>query len=146
MPVFMWNESFMPVVHEASRPTHFLTLPGSQAACVSLPRALYTCILKDIDWICVVAWTSVPPPVGFSQPVVGIFPAVFVCVSVYQSAFFRLALGGQPPAFPMMCLGNLFPGQPGYQILSQRLLAGASFCLHFSYLFEDVGCSKQDGS
>lgn len=38
-----------------------------------------------------------------------------------------------------MCLGNLFPGQPGYQILSQRLMAGASFVYTF-FFFSLQGC------
>lgn len=37
--VFMWNESFMPVVREASQPTHIHTLPGPHAASVSMPGA-----------------------------------------------------------------------------------------------------------
>lgn len=82
--------------------------------------------------VCWPTKTSIPPPLGLLANLVVHFlpsPSVFLCVCL--SALFRLALGGQPSAFPMMCLGNLFPGQPGYQILSQWLLAGASFVYTF---------------
>ncbi len=141
--VLMWNESFMPVVHEASQPTHILTLPGSHEASVSIPRAYI-----HIYWIIITKSVRrstkppVPPPLGFSQVLVYFLPSPSVSLSVSQPSSVSL-WEANLSAFPMMCLGNLFPGQPGYQILSQRLLAGASFCLHFSYLCEDVGCSKQ---
>lgn len=54
--VFMWNESFMPVVHEVSQPTHNhrLILPGPHPASVSIPRAytykLYWIIITESLW------------------------------------------------------------------------------------------------
>ncbi|KAK2906012.1 hypothetical protein Q8A73_009955 [Channa argus] len=79
--VFMWNESFMPVVHEASQPTHIVTAPGSYAA---------------------------------------------------SSALSRLTLGGQP--FNGVCLGNLFPGQPGGR---------SSTCERLLFISNNTGCSSQ---
>lgn len=42
-------------------------------------------------------------------------------------------------AYPMMCLRNRFPGQPGYQILSEAPSPGASFIYTFPYLCKGVG-------
>lgn len=76
------------------------------------------------------------------QPACSIFPAVSVCVTVCQSALFRLALGGQPFSIsndvPRKSVSratrvpNTLPAASGWCIL----------CLHFSYLWEDGGCSK----
>lgn len=96
--VFTWNDSFMPVVHEASQPTHILALPGFPCSRCTDARSSYTYIFNNTNWICVAAsQTSAPPPLGCSQPVVYFLP---VCVCLCQSAVFRLALGGQPFSIP----------------------------------------------
>lgn len=95
---FAWNDSFMPVVHEGSQPTHILALPGFPCSRWTNARSSYTHILKNTTRICAEAFqTSAPPPLGFSQPVVYFLP---VCVCLCQSVLFCLALGGQPFSIP----------------------------------------------
>lgn len=95
---FMWNDSFMPVVHEACQPTRILTLPGFPCSRCADARSSYTHIFNNTNRICAAAsQTSTPPPLGFSQPVVYFLP---VSVCLCQSALFRLALGGQPFSIP----------------------------------------------
>ncbi|KAM7380460.1 hypothetical protein PAMP_003753 [Pampus punctatissimus] len=57
------------------------------------------------------------------QPLVYFLASPSVSLSVSQLSSVSL-WEANLSAFPMVCLGNLFPGQPGYQILSQRLFAG----------------------
>lgn len=53
---FMWNESFMPVVHKASQPTHILKLPGPYPLSASPPTAYIHIYLTVITQICVAAF------------------------------------------------------------------------------------------
>ena len=85
-------------------------------------------------------------------PACSIFPAVSspsvcvcvcVCLSVCQSALLRLALGGQP-----FSISNDVPRKSVSRATGvPNTLPAASrwcvLCLHFSYLCEDVGCTKQ---
>ena len=146
-----WNESFMPVVH---RPTHILTLPGSHAASVSIQAtaSMHIYIYWKKQCLDVAYYTSAPPPLGFCQPVVyfllsplrlSVSVCVCVCLSVCQSALLRLALGGQP-----FSISNDVPRKSVSRATGvPNTLPAASrwcvLCLHFSYLCEDVGCTKQ---
>lgn len=141
-----WNESLMPVVH---RPTHILTLPGSHTGSVSILGRAYMHIYwkKTMSGCGLLHLRS--STLGL-QPACSIFPAisspsvcVSVCVSVCQSALLRLALGGQP-----FSISNDVPRKSVSRATGvPNTLPAASrwcvLCLHFSYLCEDVGCTKQ---
>lgn len=102
-----------------------------------------TCLCAHVEWLIhwpetdVGAWKpQFLHPEAFRHPVAQ-FPSHLVPVTISLHASVSL-WEDNLSAFPAMCLGNLFPGQPGYQILSQRLLAGTSFVYTFPpllYLF-----------
>lgn len=113
---------------EASQPTRIHTLSGSHPASPSIPAA---CIHSYWVMITTSAWWPTKPPHSPALRAI-ISCCLRLCLlSVCQFLSPVSLWEANLSAFPMMCLGNLFPGQPGYQILSQRLLAGASFVYTF---------------
>lgn len=120
------------LIHACCAQTHTYSHPVSSPSRFSITT-------EGLHWpeTDVVAWKpQLLHPEAFCHPVAH-FPSHLVPVTISLHASVSL-WEANLSAFPAMCLGNLFPGQPGYQIPSQRLLAGASFVYTFFppiYLF-----------
>lgn len=121
--VFMWNESLMPVVHDASKPSYILTLPGFPCSFTYqyIPNAYKT------YWIMITT-------VGFLHPWAPVnlwyFPTFSVWFSVSQLSFVSLWVANLSE-FPMMPWKSVSRATSVYQILSQRLLSCVSFVCTF---------------
>ena len=130
--VLVWNESFMPVVVKPCSPltSSHCQLPGS-ASMAGAYMGLYLdkngAIINESVLAC--TKTLHPSTLGL-QLYISRCLRLWLCLCVCQLSSVSL-WEANLSAFAMMCLGNLFPGQPGYQIFSQRLLTGASFVYTF---------------